>query len=191
MPQVERYAKYVTTVDVDAPVGEVADRMRLEGVGSVVVVSGDRQPVGLITDRDLTLRVIAEGRDPEELRAGAVMSQPLIEVDATASLEHVIEVMREHHVRRVPVVQEKQVIGLVALDDLLVRLAREIDDVAATARGEFRDAQRAARLQEVRREVEDGVREMIGHVERIGDRALEGTVRELEGMIGRVRRFFD
>jgi len=191
MPNVERYQKYVATVPLGALIVEVADQMRLQAVGSLVVLADDEHPVGMITDRDLTLRVVAEGRDPEKIRASAVMSQPLIEVTPSDSLEHVIEVMQDHGVRRVPVVREKRVIGLVALDDLLATLVAELDEVVEASRREIRSAQRIARVREARREVEDRIYELVGQAERLGDRALEGVVGELETLIARVRRLFD
>lgn len=191
MTQIERYQKPVATVTADQTVLEAADRMRLEGMGSLVIVAADGHPVGIVTDRDLSIRVVAEGRDPEELLVSAVMSQPLVEAEASDSIEQVIEVMQEHGVRRLPIVSEKQVVGLVSFDDLIVALAAELDDVAVAARREIGTSQRVARVRQLRREVEDSVQELIGHVERVGDQALEAGVRELEGVIRGVRRLFD
>ena len=190
MRHIERYVKHVETVEADQPVAEAADRMRLTGVGSLVVLARDGLPVGLVTDRDLALRVVADGRDPDELTVSAVMSQPLIEVTPQDPLERVVGVMREHGVRRVPVVDEKRVIGLVSIDDLIVALTEELEGIASAARREVLGSQRVARMQDVRHELEDGLSEMIGHVERIGDRTLEGAVKELEGMVTRVRNLF-
>lgn len=114
----------VVTIEPEAPVAAVACKMNDRSVGSVVVVEGGK-PIGIITDRDLVVRVLCKGRDPGSTKARDVMTQNLATIgeqsDALSSLGR----MREAHVRRLPIVGEDgSLIGIVALDDLAYHLAR-------------------------------------------------------------------
>lgn len=190
MKQVDAYQKDVVTVPAHEPIAEVADRMLREEVGCVVVLSERDRPVGIVTDRDLTLRAIGDGALPED-PVSSIMSKPLVEVSPSDPIDAVVEVMGNHSIRRVPVVRDKQLVGLLSLDDVLVGLARELHDVAEASKREVRSARRAARARQVRHELEDGLVELIGHVERIGDSALESVVGELDSVRDRIRRLFE
>lgn len=191
MTRVDSYKKHVIAIPSDTPVARVAQLMLREEVGSVVVLTDDETPAGIVTDRDLTLRVIAEEGATPDLPVASVMSHPLVEVKPTDPIDQVVDVMRSYGIRRVPVVREKKLVGLLSLDDLLVHLARELDDLSQTSTREIQRARRVARAHEVRRELEDGLYELIGHIERIGDRALESVVGELEGIRNRLRKLFE
>jgi CBS domain-containing protein len=112
---------------------EVARLLGRERVGSVVVVEADGQPVGIITDRDLRGKVVAEGLDPSGTLAGAVMSSPLIAVPPSAfAFEAVLEMTR-HGVRHLAVTEDGRLVGIVSARDFLalesshpVALARDI-----------------------------------------------------------------
>ncbi|HEY7541739.1 MAG TPA: DUF294 nucleotidyltransferase-like domain-containing protein [Methylomirabilota bacterium] len=112
---------------------DVAQRLSREGVGSVVVLGPAGDPVGIVTDRDLRRRIVAEGRDPATTPVSAIMSSPLItlRVDAFA-FEAVLEMTR-HRIRHVALVDEGRLVGVVSSRDFLalqtthpVTLAREI-----------------------------------------------------------------
>ena len=107
-----------TTVEPSSPVIEAARIMRDEDVGPVPVVEGGRL-VGMITDRDTTIRVVAEGKDPQATTVGEVMSRDLVTVDPQESLDEALRLMAEHQVRRVPVVEEDgRLAGIVAQADV-------------------------------------------------------------------------
>lgn len=126
----------VATLPPDATCAEAAQRMRDENIGSVVVADGGR-PLGVVTDRDLTVRVIAAGEDPGKLLLRDVMSGEPIFVSRDAGLDQAVAAMRDLAIRRVPVVDDVgQVCGLVAMDDLLVLLSEQLADLAAAIREE-------------------------------------------------------
>jgi signal-transduction protein with cAMP-binding, CBS, and nucleotidyltransferase domain len=113
-------------------VREVARRMRVEGIGCVVVLGDRDAPQGLVTDRDLALRVVAKRRDGATPVA-EVMSAPLASVGPGENLQSVARRMSEDGIRRLPVVEAGRLVGLVSYDDLLVALARELHDLGEAA----------------------------------------------------------
>jgi CBS domain-containing protein len=116
---------------------EAARVMRDERVGSVVVVDEGR-PLGIVTDRDLAVRVIAQAEDPAALTVGDVMTKMPAFASASRGIDHVIELMRDLAVRRIPIVDERQrAVGLVSLDDLIVLLADQLSAIAETIRKEM------------------------------------------------------
>jgi signal-transduction protein with cAMP-binding, CBS, and nucleotidyltransferase domain len=106
-------------VDYYQSIGEAARTMRDWGVGAVLVVSGDSL-YGLVTDRDLVVRAVAEARGADE-PVGPLSSGNLIGVDADADVHEAMRLMREHAVRRLPVLENGQVAGIVSLGDLAMQ----------------------------------------------------------------------
>lgn len=100
-----------------ASIAEVASLMRDEGVGSIVIEEDDR-PVGIVTDRDVTVKVTAEGRDPHDVTAEDVMTDDPVTVERDAGVFDVIRTMADHSVRRIPVVDGGDLHGIITLDDL-------------------------------------------------------------------------
>lgn len=125
----------VTTVTPETSVEEVVQTMIAEGVGSVVVVEDD-QPVGIITDRDVVIRVHGTGRDPSTVVASEVMSEDLATVSAGDGIYDLIRTMAEAGVRRVPIVHEGDLAGIVTLDDVLILLGMELNAIANLIRSE-------------------------------------------------------
>jgi CBS domain-containing protein len=105
-------------VDYDQTIGEAARTMRDWGVGAVLVVNG-QSLYGLVTDRDLVIRAVAESRGPDEA-VGPLASSNLIGVDADADAAQAARLMRENAVRRLPVISGGQVAGMVSLGDLAI-----------------------------------------------------------------------
>ncbi len=113
-----------TTIGADEPVTRAARMMRDEDVGVAPIVDGDRL-VGTVTDRDITIRVVAEGKDPETTSVREIASTKLVTIDPLQDLDEAIRLMAEHQVRRLPVVEEDgRLVGIVAQADV----AREGDD---------------------------------------------------------------
>jgi signal-transduction protein with cAMP-binding, CBS, and nucleotidyltransferase domain len=106
-------------VDYHQPVGEAARAMRDWGVGAILVVSNGSL-YGLVTDRDLVVRAVAEGRRADE-PVGPLSSGNLIGVDADADVHEAMRLMRQHAVRRLPVLEGGQVAGIVSLGDLAMQ----------------------------------------------------------------------
>ena len=109
----------VVTAAPEASVREVAETMRERNVGSVVLVDRGR-PVGFITDRDLAVSVLADGRDPSD-RACDYASAPVVTGRPDMDVTEAAELMVEHGIRRLPVLDGEELTGIVTLDDLAVR----------------------------------------------------------------------
>jgi len=116
-------------------VAEVAALMRQYHVGDVVVVEsvgGRRRPVGVVTDRDLVVEVMAPGLAPDALKAGDMLDGEVAFVRESEGVFETIRYMRSKGVRRMPVVDpEGWLLGIVALDDLVALLAEEMQQMAA------------------------------------------------------------
>ena len=106
-------------VDYDQSVGEAARAIRDWGVGAILVVSNGSL-YGLVTDRDLVVRAMAEGRAADE-PVGPLSSANLIGVDADADVHEAMRLMRQHGVRRLPVLEDGQIAGIVSLGDLAMQ----------------------------------------------------------------------
>lgn len=107
-----------------------ANRMQQRTVGSLVVVDRNQAPLGILTDRDLVLRVMAEGRDPDTTMVAEVMTCPVASVEEDAPIESAIRVMRQGCFRRLPVTNKSgRLAGLVSLDDILLLLSEEFRDI--------------------------------------------------------------
>ena len=90
------------TIDADKPISYAAKMMRDEDVGLAPVVEGDRL-VGTLTDRDIAIRVVAEGHDPDSTKVKDVASKDVVTVDPQQGLDEALRLMAEHQVRRLPV----------------------------------------------------------------------------------------
>lgn len=116
----------VDTAIPDESAAVAAERMHQRAVGTLVVVNDAAQPVGIITDRDLVSRVLAKGRIPTETSVSEVMTPAPRTVSEQTSIESALSIMRSGRFRRIPVVgQDKTLVGLVSLDDILMLLAEE------------------------------------------------------------------
>ena len=116
----------VVLADAEEKVWHAAERMRQRAVGTLVILNSNKAPTGILTDRDLVQRVLAEGKDPRETTVDEVMTHDPQMVRETAPIEHALSVMRSHRLRRLPVVQDEgQLVGLLSLDDVLMLLAEE------------------------------------------------------------------
>jgi CBS domain-containing protein len=99
---------------------EAARLMRDEHIGSLPVTEDERL-VGMITDRDITTRVVAEGAVPETMSVGDVYSRDLISVEPNNDLEDALQLMGRHQVRRLPVVENGRLVGMVAQADIALK----------------------------------------------------------------------
>jgi CBS domain-containing protein len=112
------------TIDAEKSVAYAAKMMRDEDVGLAPVVEGDKL-IGMLTDRDIAIRVVAEGKDPDQVKVRDVASRQLVTIDPQQDLDEALRIMAKHQVRRLPVVEEDgQLVGVVAQADV----AREGDD---------------------------------------------------------------
>ncbi len=118
--------KDVVTVSPDSLAGDVAKLMQSMNIGSVVVTRNER-PQGIVTDRDLVLRVIAEERNPQETRIRDIMSGDLVVLDEEMGLMEALAYVRTKGVRRMPVVdREGKLRGIITIDDIIRLLIDEL-----------------------------------------------------------------
>jgi CBS domain-containing protein len=119
----------------ETTVAAAAKLMRHGHVGSLVVVDrmngGKRMPIGIVTDRDIVVEVIATGLDPAVITVGDIMAQEIVVGRESDSVLETLEIMRFKGVRRLPTVgPDGQLIGIVTVDDLLEVLAEELSELA-------------------------------------------------------------
>ncbi len=100
-----------------ATVADAARLMRTEDVGSLPIVQ-DGRLIGMATDRDIAMRVVAEGKDPQMTTVGEIASGDLVTVQPEESLDEALRLMARHQVRRLPVVEQDRLIGIVAVADV-------------------------------------------------------------------------
>lgn len=106
------------TIEVGGSVVDAAKIMRDEDVGIVPIVEGDKL-VGTITDRDIAIRVVVEGGDPQQTKVEDVMSRDLVTIDPEQDLDEALRLMAQHQVRRLPVVEEDgRLVGVLAQADV-------------------------------------------------------------------------
>jgi CBS domain-containing protein len=107
-----------SAVEASAPIIEAAEIMLREDVGSVPILE-DGRLAGVLTDRDIVLRVVAEGRDARTITCAEIASRQLATIDPQQPLEEALRLMGEHQVRRLPVVEEDgRLVGIVAQADI-------------------------------------------------------------------------
>ena len=114
-------------------VREAALLMREYHVGDLVVVeeNGKRKPVGIVTDRDIAISIVALGLDPDVLTVGGIMGPDLVTVRENQGVFETIQQMRFKGVRRLPIVGEDgALVGIVAVDDLLALFADELSELS-------------------------------------------------------------
>ena len=109
----------VVTAPPEQSVREIAEMMRERNVGSVVLID-EQRPVGFLTDRDLTVSVLADGRDVGD-HAADHASTPVITASADMQVEEAAELMVRHGVRRLVIVDDERLIGILTLDDIASR----------------------------------------------------------------------
>jgi CBS domain-containing protein len=128
----------VVCIERNATVGKAAERMREFHVGTLVVVKGtedDVIPVGLITDRDIVVGVVAARIDPEEMIVDEVMNPQLVTAQTDDDVYETIQMMSTLGVRRVPVLDhEGRLAGIVSQDDLFAHLSQEMTTLSMLSR---------------------------------------------------------
>jgi CBS domain-containing protein len=139
----------VITVDVGLDIGAAANVMRDNKIGYLIVTdkaSGGGQPIGVITDRDIVVKVTARDVDPHSVTVGDVMTrEPLIATDDDG-IRETLQRMRKLGVRRVPVVGPRgQISGVLSIDDVVDHVVAELADVAGSIHSNRPGKQRAQR----------------------------------------------
>lgn len=123
---------YVVTIETGSSVYLAARLMRERHVGDLIVVDDDGLPMGIITDRDIVVGLVAEEiTDLESLHVDEVITRELVTIDETDTVADAAEVMREHGIRRLPVTDPDGVlVGIFTLDDALAVLSETLEEMA-------------------------------------------------------------
>ncbi len=99
---------------------EIAYKMREHGIGSVVIVNEKDEPIGIVTERDLVIKVVSQGKNPDEVIARDIMSQPVITVEEDMEVNEAVKLMVDKGIRRLPIVDDNgKLIGIVTMQDIL------------------------------------------------------------------------
>ena len=122
---------------------EAADLMSSNGVGCLVILDGE-VPIGIVTERDIVRRVVAK-KLPLDAKVSEIMSESLVTVDADASLKEAAKLMSSNKIRRLPVLKQNRLVGIVVAADFVRNLGKEsipeeILDAMGRARGRYPDA---------------------------------------------------
>ena len=125
----------LATASLDNTLEEIANMMRDENVGAIPVLDEDDNLAGIITDRDIVVRAIAEGQDPASCTAEEILSEELHTIEPDAELEAAADLMARHKIRRLPVVESGIIIGMISLGDISVkaddeRAAEALEDIS-------------------------------------------------------------
>lgn len=124
----------VVVVEQETSVAEAARLMREHHVGGLVVIkmaSGKRIPVGIVTDRDIVIEVIAKDVEPGDLTVGDIMSDQLVTVRESDDLLETIKIMRAKGIRRLPAINDdNELAGILTVDDLIDLFSKQLADLA-------------------------------------------------------------
>jgi CBS domain-containing protein len=130
--------KPVVTASPEATVQEAAHRMWTRKVGALVVTDETGKPLGILTDRDIVIRVVAPGRDPAKVQVGSVIRRNPTVIREDQGILDATKILSRRGVRRLPVVDAKgKLVGIVALDDVLMLLGSEMGHIASALASEL------------------------------------------------------
>jgi len=135
MPLEDLARSDAVTADPETPVAELAATMDEESIGSVVITN-DETPVGIVTDRDLTVRVLGEEVDPTDQTAEDVMTEDLCTAEPDAGFYEATNLMANHGVRRLPICEGDTLVGIISADDMTELLADEQQQLGAVIRAQ-------------------------------------------------------
>lgn len=136
LEQIARDERELVTAWPDDSIVNAAKLMSENKVGCIII-ERDNEPIGIVTDRDLTVEVIAKGLDPETTSVSDVMTRDPVTAHKDTGVYQLSQRMREHGVRRMPIVDDRgELAGIVALDDIFVLLADEMHGLSKVVRAE-------------------------------------------------------
>ncbi|MGC9444815.1 MAG: CBS domain-containing protein [Candidatus Methanospirareceae archaeon] len=169
----------IITVDEEAPVTEIVKNMAELEIGSVVITA-DGKPSGIVTERDVALKVLLKNKRADEVRAKEIMTSPLITVAPDMSLDEASEIAAEKRIKRLPVVENGVVIGLVSLRNILTQkpeyVKRFYPKVRLLASGWT--------LDRLERELSDCEMSLLSQSDRSFEEALKEVYDELQELVG-------
>lgn len=119
-------SKNVASVSPETSIEEVARTMKEMNIGSVPVCESGRV-VGIVTDRDIVIRELANGKNPAALRVGDVMTYDISTVSPDTDVHDAVKIMSDKQIRRLPVIDNDRLVGMIAIGDMAVRSKLEDD----------------------------------------------------------------
>ena len=134
----EAMTKNVLTVEEDVPVTDVAKVMEKNNIGSVVVVKGD-VPVGIVTERDITYRVVAPDKKPSDIKVSDIMSGPIETIGPDTTITQASKIMATQNIRRLPVMENDKLLGIVTNKDIVLIAPGQIEILRELSRMRNRD----------------------------------------------------
>lgn len=137
----EIMTKEVGTATLDSTIEDVAAMMKEEDVGAIPVVD-DGELAGIVTDRDIVIRCIAEGKNPSDTTVEEILTEELHTIEPEADVEDAAQVMSERQIRRLPVVDGGELVGVISLGDIAVK-----DEDSQTAAESLEDISQGVKQQ--------------------------------------------
>jgi len=124
----------LATATLDTTLAEIAARMRDANVSAIPILDQDDSLAGIITARDIVVRAIAAGRDPNECTAEEIIGGQLHTIHPDAEIAEAAKLMANRQIRRLPVVEDQVIVGLISLDDLVGEAKEAVKDISRAAR---------------------------------------------------------
>ena len=112
----------IITIEAEANARKAAELMNRHDIGCIIVVNKDK-PIGIVTERDMLKRVVLQLRDPRRLRVSHIMSKPLITTSPETELRDAVNLMNERRIKKLPVVEDGYLVGLLSITDIVRSLA--------------------------------------------------------------------
>lgn len=123
----EGKGKEVVTVGPDVTAGELAAVLAEHNIGSAVVIGGDGEIVGIVSERDLARGLVAHGDDLAKRNVGELMSRDVVSCSRGDDLRHLMQLMTERRIRHLPVVEEGQLVGIISIGDVVKHRLMELE----------------------------------------------------------------
>jgi signal-transduction protein with cAMP-binding, CBS, and nucleotidyltransferase domain len=123
----------VVTIEEDEPVNRVAELMDKQGLGCIIVTNKEGKPIGIITERDLVVRVLAKNVVPSSIKANEVMTSPLITIEPEETIHEAARRMSRLNIRRLGVVYKGQLVGLLSSKDILAVVPELVETIQERA----------------------------------------------------------
>lgn len=117
MTTVKSIMHEATFIDPDTPINEVARIMRDRSIGSVLLKQGELD-YGIVTERDIIFKVTANNLDPKKTKAKDIMTELRYTIDGNATIERASEIFDKHHIRRLPVMEKGEIVGVITSRDV-------------------------------------------------------------------------
>jgi CBS domain-containing protein len=118
-------SKDVTVIREEETIREAAERLASDDIGVLPICDSNKQIKGMLTDRDIVVHVVARGKDPSNTRASELEQGEIITLRPDDSVEHAVELMAQYQVRRLPVVEDGQILGMVSQADVAKAVSPE------------------------------------------------------------------